>query len=412
MQIIIHIVIIKMYLKKIKILIVVAGIIFGMFLGGGIVDAVYSCPVINGVQLDSCGPNGPCVNDTSLCPNTTTAPPPGSSGSPASVGTSCTGDIIYDVEAVRRCNALAVTQGQALGYDISCDVGARNEFITMNDGTLVPGSAGIRPAYYPSCTVNGDSGHEPQGLVGYVGTGPGFTRPGEFLGTINYGNRFFGSNYITRNPGWGTFSTELARTGASGGSAGCGRTATCGLPGGGSRNPSFSGGGSSGSSSSITTTDSWYYRDPYVSDSEDASLPNTPAGCTGYESTTECHPEWNRPGSLCNAGNMTGPCRPERVNPYAAAGLARKAETLAKQRGFTTACSARYTPFRPNIDPDTGLNFYYTIECTLNGGAPMSADSIVSGTANFPVLVSGGAPIGFPINLTPSCGLTATCAAR
>ena len=35
-----------------------------------------------------------------------------------------------------------------------------------------------------------DSGHEPQGLVGYVGTGPGFTRPGEFLGTINYGNRF------------------------------------------------------------------------------------------------------------------------------------------------------------------------------------------------------------------------------
>ena len=28
---------------------------------------------------------------------------------------------------------------------------------------------------------------------------------------------------------------------------------------------------------------------------------------------------------------------------------------------------------------------------------PMSADSIVSGTANFPVLVSGGAPIGFQL---------------
>ena len=94
-----------------------------MFLGGGSGCSI-SCPVINGVQLDMWSQWSLCERCKSVS-NTTTAPPPGSSGSPASVGTSCTGDIIYDVEAVRRCNALAVTQGQALGYDISCDVGKK-----------------------------------------------------------------------------------------------------------------------------------------------------------------------------------------------------------------------------------------------------------------------------------------------
>ena len=74
--------------------------------------------------------------------------------------------------------------------------------------------------------------------------------------------------------------------------------------------------------------------------------PRTPgaSGCSGFETSTSCRPEWasdlsqcitntfsstentclviinNKEYniSVCTPNNVTGPCRPERVNPYAA----------------------------------------------------------------------------------------------
>ncbi|MFA5791967.1 MAG: hypothetical protein WC884_02930 [Candidatus Paceibacterota bacterium] len=181
--------------------------------------------------------------------------------------------------------------------------------------------------------------------------------------------------------------------------------------------------------SSSTYNNNWYYKDLSYSsvDDEDPLIsvqstdPTTE--CTGYETTANCHPEWNRTTSICNASLMTGACRPERVNPYAAASIAKRAAALGKQKGYATFCSARYVPFRPGIDPDTGLTYYYSIKCTVNGTTGIDAESMLSNsawetqvgkpnTATRPTTPTGTTNIinSSSVNsTTPACGLTATC---
>lgn len=138
-------------------------------------------------------------------------------------------------------------------------------------------------------------------------------------------------------------------------------------------------------------------------------LPPT-TGCTGYENNSACRPEWADalssciPGTVntnnnetngqcsayinstptliqtCTAFYTTGACRPERVNPYAAAGIARKAEAVAKVKGYTAVCNSGLTTF-PGIDPNTGLQYFYTPSCTINGKTGIGAEWMINGSA-------------------------------
>lgn len=141
------------------------------------------------------------------------------------------------------------------------------------------------------------------------------------------------------------------------------------------------------------------------------ALPPT-TGCTGFENNAACRPEWAEAVKVCITGTLhvssdntngqcnaminmrptliqtcnaiisDGPCRPERVNPYASAGVAIKAETIAKLKGYSnTTCSAIKVPLPgPFIDPNTGLQYYYSIECTINGKTGIGAEYIVNAT--------------------------------
>jgi hypothetical protein len=136
------------------------------------------------------------------------------------------------------------------------------------------------------------------------------------------------------------------------------------------------------SSASNILSNNWYYRNfSYSSSDEDSATSDSSTDptlvCTGSETTATCHPEWSVAGSLCNASTMSGACSPDRVNPYAAATLAKKVVAQGKAKGNTIFCSAKYTPFRPSIDPSTGLSYYYNTTCEVNGTAGIDAKTLV-----------------------------------
>jgi|GEM_PF-2911336 len=149
--------------------------------------------------------------------------------------------------------------------------------------------------------------------------------------------------------------------------------------------------------------------------------PRTPdpiSGCTGFETTTSCRPEWAEslvdciPGSLgvagpntcippdltlreafpvvqvCSQTNSTGACRPERVNPYAAGTIARQAQNMGEQLGYTISCEASITPIRLGVDPTTNLNYFMNSLCTVNGQSGFSAELLVSNPSNWEVLAT------------------------
>ena len=98
-------------------------------------------------------------------------------------------------------------------------------------------------------------------------------------------------------------------------------------------------------------------------------VPDSVTGCTGYEMTASCRPEWAEsvsrcvPGSInlggkdtcvttdsavaliskyvtiCSPTNALNSCRPHRVNNYAAKNLANQAEIMGRSLGYTITCS-------------------------------------------------------------------------
>ncbi len=469
------------------------------FGASNIASAVNSCPTINGSQLFQCTGSGNCVTSLDLCPRVPSAS--GGSTSSSTTGARCSGALLTTPRgttstAAADCANLAEEQGRAQGYDVDCRVEEYQQVqvvpysastqstleaagytgITVNSSTTPPTLSVPTLDRQPRCTINGLDVFDARSLVGYSDpNSSGYVVPDAFFGLT----RTYGSGY-TLNPGWNSVACALAdsaagRSGSTSGLPNCGAgsrtttrpgvtpprtttttppipscryTATCGTTGGAT---SSTGGTATTSGTgiirpSVSSRDAWYYRDPYVSDINGSGVvgPIDSSGCTGYESNPDCHPEWDRPGSLCGASSMSGACDPKRVNPYAAASVAQAAETTVRQRGYTTSCSARYTSYRPNIDSNTGLNYYYTTQCTLGGAVIMSTDAISSATSAtwsqvdaqirateilsrtggaepFPTYL-GGLDVGVdntncpptcyqydPIPTPPACRLTATC---
>lgn len=136
--------------------------------------------------------------------------------------------------------------------------------------------------------------------------------------------------------------------------------------------------------------------------------PDPSSGCTGFENTAQCRPEWasakekcrtnsinesqstcevminNLPQTvaICSPTNTTGPCRPERVNPYAAGTIARQAEIMAKQAGYGMRCEASRASFW-GIDTNTGLQYYMNSLCSI-AGTSMSGISAELLVNNYP----------------------------
>lgn len=420
-------------MKKVILILIFFVVVLGF---SDTVIAQNSCPVLNGSQLLQCAGSGNCVNDLSLCP-----PPPSfpSSTDPggATTGQSCTGNFRFDKAEADRCAKLAEAQGKARGYNITCTVTPRPEFKIVNANIVGTQS----DSFYGDCTVNGVPGFSPENLAGYNSPNdPGYLRWDPFLGKYI---RVFGSGY-NLNSGWlglpcsladavsstasgGVFGGSLV--GASSCTAGATKFFGSGSPGnwnaqnaqkiksGGASGVGGAGGGGISNTPASNPLSGWYYRSfSYSSiDREDPLTSVEPAdstlACTGHETTANCHPEWGG-GSLCSVSMMSGACRPERVNPYAAAALARAAVAAGKQRGYTTICSARYVPYRFGADINTGLNYHYDIKCAINSTTGIDAESMLN--SNFPwtqyATRQTSRPSGGNINpATPACSLTATC---
>lgn len=65
--------------------------------------------------------------------------------------------------------------------------------------------------------------------------------------------------------------------------------------------------------------------------------------------------------SFCTGSETSGPCRPERVDAEAAAVAAANQSLLTGQ-----ACVAQKVGF-PGVDPNTALNYYYSVDCGNSG---------------------------------------------
>lgn len=137
--------------------------------------------------------------------------------------------------------------------------------------------------------------------------------------------------------------------------------------------------------------------------------PDPSSGCTGFENTAQCRPEWASAISKCITGtinqsantceviindtatriavcsptNTTGPCRPERVNPYAAGTIARQAETMGKSVGYDITCSASRASFW-GTDTNTGLDYFMNSLCSIAGTqmTGISAELLVNSYPN------------------------------
>lgn len=149
--------------------------------------------------------------------------------------------------------------------------------------------------------------------------------------------------------------------------------------------------------------------------------PRTPdpvSGCTGFETTASCRPEWAEAlancvsGSLgiagpntceptnpdlrkifpavsvCTQTNTTGPCRPERVNPYAAGTIARQAKNMGEQLGYTISCEASKASLGGGVDSTTNLGYFMNSLCTVNGQSGFSAEGLVTNPSNWEVLAT------------------------
>ncbi len=151
-------------------------------------------------------PSGSCTNDLNNCiggnPSTQTS-------NTETNTQKCSGNLRYDQSATAECARLAELQGRSLGYDISCNIETRPEtFVNTN-------------SYFGSCTINGQSGFSPETLVGYGGSGSGYTVPDPFFGTTTA----YGSGYNI-NPMWYTVPCAIVdsiegRPGSTAGSVTC-----------------------------------------------------------------------------------------------------------------------------------------------------------------------------------------------
>ena len=197
-------------MNKTKIILIAIGMLtFGALAVSGQTN---SCPDIAPYLCN----NGSCTNDPALCNqswggglNTESSPdaPLATTTTLVSIvnsGEKCTGNLRYDRSATEACAALAEAQGRALGYDISCSVETRPELIIIDANPV-----GDRVSYAGSCTINGVSGHAPETLAGYRGSGTGFLLPGERPGSTNYGNLIYGEGY-NLNSMWYSVPCELA----------------------------------------------------------------------------------------------------------------------------------------------------------------------------------------------------------
>jgi hypothetical protein len=143
-----------------------------------------------------------------------------------------------------------------------------------------------------------------------------------------------------------------------------------------------------------------------------ALVADAASGCTGFETTVSCHPEWkaaqaqcvtgtyNEQGhsctvpwnsgytssQICGPNYMDGPCRPARVNPYAAAAIARQAEEMGKKLGYTISCAASMATLPFGVDPNTGLSYFMNSLCTINGQEGYGAELLVTNTNNWAVV--------------------------
>lgn len=143
-----------------------------------------------------------------------------------------------------------------------------------------------------------------------------------------------------------------------------------------------------------------------------AGLEDSVSGCTGFEVKTACHPEWaealancvsgslspsgnmctpsnvntqkvTQVVSVCSSTNMSGPCRPARVNSYASSYVAKKAETIGRSQGYTVSCTVEKLGFGGiGTDTNTNLDYYYNNLCTVNGSTGHSAE-ILADTSNW-----------------------------
>ncbi len=173
------------------------------------VEAQNQCPSLAPYLCN----NGSCTNDPSLCdqswgggissnnpplpPETTST----SSSTSSSIvgGTTCTGNLRYDITATQECAQIAEAQGRALGYDITCGVQTRNEFIVVDANPV-----GSQNTYYGSCTINGQTGFSPETLAGYTGSGTPYSDPSGLVQSQIYGAGF------NINPMWYTVPSILS----------------------------------------------------------------------------------------------------------------------------------------------------------------------------------------------------------
>ena len=174
--------------------------------------------------------NGSCTNHAELCDqswggglvggggqSTTTNPTnPTTPNTPSINSARCNGNLRYDIGAAQECARLAEVQGRAQGYNISCTTDTISETIVVNANPT-----GTQQTFSSNCTINGVPGFAAQNLVGYTGTGPGFSVYDPFYGsTTVYGSGF------NLNPMWYSVPCSLVdavsgRTGTLVGAATC-----------------------------------------------------------------------------------------------------------------------------------------------------------------------------------------------
>ncbi len=169
------------------------------------VVAQNSCPDMAPYKCN----NGSCTNDPDLCnqswggglssdnPPSTTTSGQATNNTQASTN-KCTGNLRYDRQAAEECAKIAEAQGRALGYNISCGVEDRNEFIVVDANPV-----GSQGTYYGSCTINGQTGFSPETLAGYQGQGQCVSDPSGLVQKCIYGSGF------NLNPMWYTVNSIL-----------------------------------------------------------------------------------------------------------------------------------------------------------------------------------------------------------
>ena len=145
------------------------------------------------------------------------------------------------------------------------------------------------------------------------------------------------------------------------------------------------------------------------------SVPSAHADtCTGYETSGPCRPELAESIASCIPGTETvnsnyengtaagqaqcdamegnqmelinycigtetiGPCRPERINSYAAASAAAAAQAADTAAGRPDTCVAVKNPSVP-IDSGTGLDYFYSTVCTpISSGGTTTSNTVTA----------------------------------